>query len=54
MYIVIFEERDGYFGPFETRSDGENYILAIDSRVQTTGRVVSLVKPYALGRINDV
>ena len=50
MYIVIFEERDGYFGPFETRAEGEAYIAAIDMRIQTRGRVVSLIKPGAVGR----
>ena len=48
MYIVIFEDkREGYFGPFKTRSDGEQYIKDCNSK----GRVVSLVKPYVFGKI---
>lgn len=47
MYIVRFVTKDGYFGPFETQSDGEQYI----SDCNSDGTVVSLVKPYALGKI---
>lgn len=47
MYIVIFSEKDGYFGPFETQWDGEKYI----ADCETEGIVVSLVKPYALGEV---
>ncbi len=46
MYIVIFDERDGYFGPFETREEGSEYI----DTCKLKGRVVSLVKPFSLGR----
>lgn len=47
MFIVRFGTRDGYFGPFETRSDGEQYIKDCKSE----GTVISLVKPYAFGKL---
>ena len=47
MYIVIFEEKDEYFGPFETETEGEQCI--IDCNIY--GRIVSLVKPYAFGKL---
>ena len=49
MYIVIFGTPDGYFGPFETREAGKKYIADCKSE----GRVVSLVKPYAFGKLED-
>ena len=49
MYIVIFKEKDGYFGPFETQLEGHKYINVCGGY----GKVVSLVKPYALGKIEE-
>ena len=50
MYIVIFgDKRDGYFGPFETQLEGHKYINVCGGY----GKVVHLVKPYALGKIEE-
>jgi len=41
MYIVIFEEQDGYFGPFSTWDKGTDYIADVGLQ----GMVVPLVSP---------
>ena len=47
MFIVQFRIGEGFFGPFETRGDGEQYLKDCKSQ----GKVIALVKPYAFGKL---
>lgn len=43
MHIVIYDDKPGYYGPFESRESGKRYLG------DAKGRVVALIRPWALG-----
>jgi hypothetical protein len=46
MYIVRLDDHPGFFGPFASRDEGETYLKICGSE----GRIIALIKPYALER----
>lgn len=48
MYIVVFDDHPGYFGPFDTRDDGQRYIDDNKEDGGADGRVVALITPRSL------